>query len=400
MGLYRGIAARQGQVFRYGLGMAELQDSTHQPPPSLAQYRRQRAATDLYQRALPGTIFYGIALAITAWVGGYFAQYSGYMALAFVLYGALWYLRWVHTPPQDDQDTQAAERWWWRHWALVDAGCLVWCLFFLAVGYLEQGPSTAFLVAAVSTIAFSSAGCETYSLHKRQALWVVVLLQVPALLYFALAVPALWPVCAVLAVYFAYQLTHIRRRAAEYDTQMALEHALITSRSEVERLSRLDALTGLANRREYDSTFRAHWRLAARQQGRLALMVVDLDHFKRINDTYGHLAGDACLRQVARLMGERFKRSSDMVARIGGEEFAVLLPDTSAEEAMQLAQTLCHTLAGSPVPWDEHHIPVTASIGVDCMRWDLDLTPQASFSRIDSACYTAKAKGRNRVVQA
>ena len=129
-------------------------------------------------------------------------------------------------------------------------------------------------------------------------------------------------------------------------------------------------------------------------------MVVDLDHFKRINDTYGHLAGDACLRQVARLMEERFKRASDMVARIGGEEFAVLLPDTSAEEAMQLAQTLCHTLAGSPVRWDEHHIPVTASIGVDCMRWDLDLTPQASFSRIDSACYTAKAKGRNRVVQA
>jgi diguanylate cyclase (GGDEF)-like protein len=380
--------------------MADLQDLMPPAPPSLAQYRRQRAAADLYQRALPGTIFYSIALALTAWVGGYFPQYTGAMVLAMGIYGLLGYLRWAHQPPQDQQDTQTADRWWRRHWALVNAGCLVWCLFFLAVGHLEQGPSTAFLVAAVSTIAFSSAGCETYSLHKRQALWVVVLLQVPTLLYFALVVPALWPLCTVLAVYFVYQLTHIRRRAAEYDAQMTIEHALITSRSEVERLSRLDDLTGLANRREYDHTFRTHWRLAARQQGRLALMVVDLDHFKRINDTYGHLAGDACLRQVARLMEERFKRASDMVARIGGEEFAVLLPDTSAEEAMQLAQTLCHTLAGSPVRWDEHHIPVTASIGVDCMRWDLDLTPQASFSRIDSACYTAKAKGRNRVVQA
>jgi diguanylate cyclase (GGDEF)-like protein len=380
--------------------MAELQDLMQQAPPTLAQYRRQRAAADLYQRALPGTIFYGIALAITAWVGGYIPQHGGAMALAFALYGGLWYLRRVHTPPPDLQDTRAADRWWWRHWVLVDAGCLVWCLFFLAVGHLEQGPSTAFLVAAVSTIAFSSAACETYALNRRQALWVVVLLQVPALLYFALAIPALWPVCTVLAGYFVYQLTHIRRRAGEYDTQMAMEHALLTSRSEVERLSRLDALTGLANRREYDSTFRAHWRLAARQQGKLALMVVDLDHFKRINDTYGHLAGDTALRHVAQLMGERFKRSSDMVARIGGEEFAVLLPDTSAEEAMQLAQTLCRTLAGTPVQWDAHHIPVTASIGVDCMRWNLDLTPQASFSRIDSACYTAKAKGRNRVVQA
>ncbi len=380
--------------------MADIQELMHQAPPNLAQYRRQRAATDLYQRALPGTIFYGIALAITAWVGGYFPLYGGALAAAFALYGVLWYLRWVHTPPQDSADTQASDRWWRRHWALVNAGCLVWCLFFLAVGHLEQGPSTAFLVAAVSTIAFSSAGCETYSLHRRRALWVVVLLQVPALLYFAVAVPALWPVCAVLAVNFVYQLTHIQRRATEYDTQMAIEHALLTSRTEVERLSRLDALTGLANRREYDNTFRTHWRLAARQQGKLALMVMDLDHFKRINDTYGHLAGDACLQQAARLMGGLFKRSSDMVARIGGEEFAVLLPDTSAEEAMQLAQTLCRTLAETPVQWDEHRIPVTASIGVDCMRWDLDLTPQASFSRIDSACYTAKARGRNRVVQA
>ena len=375
--------------------MADIQELMHQAPPSLAQYRRQRAAADLYQRALPGTIFYGIALLITAWVGGYFPHYGGAMATAFALHGVLWYLRWVHRPPQDISDVQASDTWWWRHWTLVNVGCVLWCLFFLAVGHLEQGLSTAFLVAAVSTIAFSSAACESYSLHKRQALWVV-----PALLYFAVAVPALWPVCAVLAVNFVYQLTHIQRRAAEYDTQMAIEHALLTSRTEVERLSRLDVLTGLANRREYDSTFRTHWRLAARQQGNLALMVVDLDHFKRINDTYGHLAGDACLQQVARLMGELFKRSSDMVARIGGEEFAVLLPDTSAEEAMQLAQTLRRTLAETPVQWDEHRIPVTASVGVDCMRWDLDLTPQASFSRIDSACYTAKARGRNRVVQA
>ena len=380
--------------------MADIQELMHQAPPSLAQYRRQRAAADVYQRALPGTIFYGLALAITAWVGGYFTQYGGVMAVVFALYGVLGYLRWIHTPPHDNADTKASGRWWWRHWALVNVGCLVWCLFFLAVGHLEQGMSTAFLVAAVSTIAFSSAECETYSLDKRQALWVVVLLQVPALLYFAVAVPALWPVCAVLAVNFVYQLTHIRRRAAAYDTQMDIEHALLTSRAEVERLSRLDALTGLANRREYDSTFRTHWRLAARQQGQLALMVVDLDHFKRINDTYGHLAGDTALRHVAQLMEARFKRSSDMVARIGGEEFAVLLPDTNAEEAMQLAQALCRTLATTPVPWDTHHIPLTASIGVDCMRWDLDLTPQASFSRIDSACYTAKAKGRNRVVQA
>lgn len=368
------------------------------PPPDLATYRRNRTVEDFYQRALPGSLFYAIACGITAWTGGYMAAYPMQITALLLAYVLLWVVRKVHRPPQTDGDAPAVARWRAHHWVTVHVGCALWGLFFLTVGVIEQTPTTAFLTAACATMAFTSAGCETYAFERRHALTVLVLLAAPGLLWLVYTAPALRSVVVVLMVFFVYQLGHIRRRAREYDEQMRIEYALITSRSEIERLSRQDVLTGLANRRAYEQVFELHWNLAARQKGALSLIILDLDFFKSINDQWGHAAGDACLKHASDLLTTHFRRARDTVARIGGEEFAVVLPDTAEQEALLLAQAFGTALAHTPAVYAGQTIAITASIGVGQVRWDTDTTPEMSFSRIDAACYAAKSQGRNRVM--
>jgi len=217
---------------------------------------------------------------------------------------------------------------------------------------------------------------------------------------FLAALPELRTYASVLAVSFIYQITHIRGRAAEYEAQIKIEHALLVSRAEIERLASRDALTGLSNRRAYESVFPAQWHQAARQKTSLALIVMDLDHFKRVNDTLGHAAGDAALVHVARLLERHFRRGADSVARIGGEEFVVIMPDTSVDEALRLATAFRAALNEQPLVYDQQSVALTASMGVGVADWDCDKSPENTFKRIDAACYSAKASGRNLIIPA
>nr|WP_250207812.1 GGDEF domain-containing protein [Curvibacter sp. CHRR-16] len=196
------------------------------------------------------------------------------------------------------------------------------------------------------------------------------------------------------------QWVRIRSSARHYEHVLRSEIALQESRREIERLSSHDNLTGLCNRRGLETTLYSQWHLAARQQGAVSLIALDLDHIKRVNERLGHGAGDACLRHVAQLLRSQFRRSSDLVARMGGDSFAVLLPQTDAIEAMRLARDLRDQLMRSSLEWNGQSLNITASMGVDCARWDMDLSPDDTLKRITAACHEAKTKGRNRVLQA
>jgi diguanylate cyclase (GGDEF)-like protein len=156
-------------------------------------------------------------------------------------------------------------------------------------------------------------------------------------------------------------------------------------------ISTQDGLTGVPNRRHFDETLGREWRRAARSQRPLSLLMLDIDYFKYFNDTAGHQAGDECLRNVARTLLETLHRAGDMVARYGGEEFAVLLPETGAEHALQLAEVLRARI--------ESLGTVTASIGVATMVPPRDGSGGEELVRVaDAALYEAKRLGRNRVV--
>ena len=170
---------------------------------------------------------------------------------------------------------------------------------------------------------------------------------------------------------------------------------------ELSVLSQTDALTGLANRRAFDQRLAEEVSRAARHHMPLALLVVDIDHFKPYNDHYGHPAGDACLRQVAAVLRECAGRPIDLVARLGGEEFAVLLPHQGSADAIQVAERCLRAVeaaaiahAGSPVA--PH---VTVSVGVaQSIKPAQD--GAALLAAADAALYLAKRQGRRRVVLA
>ncbi|MBW8465863.1 diguanylate cyclase [Acidovorax sp.] len=156
--------------------------------------------------------------------------------------------------------------------------------------------------------------------------------------------------------------------------------------------ARTDALTGLLNRRGFESQMAFAMALARRSTRPLSVIAVDVDHFKRVNDTYGHEAGDEVLRRLARTLETRL-RGSDVIARLGGEEFVALLPDTDLEGARAIAQTLVTAMAQQQDPVVG---TITVSAGVASMR-GADDTGAAILRRSDIALYEAKGQGRNRV---
>jgi diguanylate cyclase (GGDEF)-like protein len=283
---------------------------------------------------------------------------------------------------------------------MLAATSFVWCIFFAAVGRIEQHATMPMFVAALVTIAFTTASVESLAIDRWRALRVISLQELPASLLFLVEQADLRGMAAVMLAFWVYQALHLWRRGAEYQAQLVAVHSLRISRAEVARLSQTDALTGVANRRAYESSLSTLWNHFARTEGVLSLLVLDLDHFKRVNDEHGHAAGDACLRSVASLLAGRFKRSLETVARIGGEEFAVVLPGISIEAALERAKLVCAELAQLRIEYEGRAFSITASIGVGAAHWQSDRNPEGFFARIDAACYAAKARGRNRVIQA
>ena len=168
---------------------------------------------------------------------------------------------------------------------------------------------------------------------------------------------------------------------------------------ELERLSTLDGLTGVANRRHFDEVLRREWRRAARDHTSLTVMLADLDHFKPLNDARGHPHGDHCLKQVAAALGSALRRTGDTVARYGGEEFALILPNTSSAEALARAEALRLAVAALRLPHGgmADHPFVTISVGIASGRAD-ELDAEALLRLADVALYGAKHAGRDRCV--
>lgn len=187
---------------------------------------------------------------------------------------------------------------------------------------------------------------------------------------------------------------------ARLDIAPLVEKSLALARADEQRqrLSMVDGLTGIANRRQFDESLRSEWQRCARNQSRLSLLVIDIDHFKFYNDHYGHLAGDECLRQLARILGLCVKRSGELVARFGSEEFAALLPGADADEARRVAQRCMLEVqnarlphAASPTgPW------LSVSIGVASLVAMPGQLPAQLVEQAEAAMLRAKHAGRAR----
>lgn len=172
------------------------------------------------------------------------------------------------------------------------------------------------------------------------------------------------------------------------------------SRDLLEKLSTLDGLTGIPNRRRFDEFLENEWKRSKRYQLSLSLLMIDIDYFKQYNDTYGHLKGDECLKTVAKVLTGTIKRAVDLVSRFGGEEFACILADTRYHDALNVAskiqkriKDLCIAHSNS-----EADAYLTISIGVATMRpAERDENPLVLIQAADRLLYAAKSEGRNRI---
>ena len=194
----------------------------------------------------------------------------------------------------------------------------------------------------------------------------------------------------------SYEQVVLELKQAKQNAE-ALAHELKDANEKLRELAIRDELTGLYNHRYFQDTLESELTRCNRYEHPLSLLLLDLDYFKKVNDTYGHPAGDHVLREVAATLS-KLVRNSDIVARYGGEEFAIILPETALTGGKVLAQRVRRGIEQLQITFEKQDIPITVSIGLACTDMEKDgLNRTEIISRSDQALYKAKHEGRNRV---
>ena len=272
---------------------------------------------------------------------------------------------------------------------------------------LDQGEPVTFTSGKALTDVLSAYGAAAFQLLNAEATAFVPVgagdEQLGFLVFIRKQVIDVWqPDEHALLAMTAQMLLHSTRHRVQLGDIMQTQEALREANAQLKALSRSDPLTGLPNRRYFDEVKDVEFSRAQRSGQPLSVLMCDIDYFKRYNDTYGHAQGDECLRLVAAAMKASIARAGDLVARLGGEEFAVLLPATDKAAAYLLAERLRQAVCDLAIPHDESSVApiVTLSIGLATFEAGISSTFHELLELADRSLYQAKGDGRNRVVSA
>ena len=340
------------------------------------------------QRARLGGFFYPVAVALTFIVAGLQgrALQAGVLTTAFLGLAILRIFVRVPAAPGEDEARRGLQ----VVWAVVLATAVAWGAF--SAWSFNVLPEPAPMVALLFSGAFGMAMAHTMCMRPLPSAMAILCLMVPSLILLwrgvAPGVGVMW------AVYMLYMLMVMRRSHREYRTRLELEEDLRQQRDLFEKQSRIDGLTGLANRREFVDVL-AHGIERVRDGGSLSLLILDIDHFKRINDSLGHLAGDDCLVALGHRMQQHFGRAGDLCARLGGEEFGIVI-EADGATACERAERFRHDLEAAPLQ-GSGHAPVTVSVGCGAFEARRHADGDALHREVDAALYGAKLGGRNRI---
>ncbi len=278
--------------------------------------------------------------------------------------------------------------------------CLQWGLLtVLALYWPPMRPM--FHALELTAVGLATAGSIVLSINPtvRVAYPVCVLLPLlVALLCYPGAEHRLEALMALILL--AYVLAATRLVHDDYWAALKARIGLEARARDLEALSYTDALTRIPNRLYFDQSLDRGWSMAMREGHPVTMLLIDLDHFKRVNDTYGHSCGDACLKAAAQALRAPLQRGADLVARYGGEEFAVLMIGSGAADGHAIAQRLLGSIAATRIVHEGQVVPIACSIGVASMVPSAGSVAADLVEAADRALYEAKQQGRNRVAVA
>jgi len=261
---------------------------------------------------------------------------------------------------------------------------------------LQKGEYTAQFLMALCVCCLCAGGVVAFIPNRRLSIFFNISMLMPAII--TILVNGLnIPLAIMIFLFSVYMVLIAYRGNREYWNALENEYLLEIKSHEMERLSNTDVLTGLYNRRYFDEAFDRELKRSGRNNSMLYVIIFDIDHFKKINDTFGHQVGDEYLKKTAAALTSVFKRDYDIVARYGGEEFTVLLPGINADHASQLAEKVKQKIESMTIYHRENTVGTTISAGIMCCVPTFNTISDSIISCADQALYIAKQGGRNRV---
>jgi len=353
----------------------------------------KRMDMDLLRLSIPGIYIYAIFLPITFWLINFYTYYPDLSLFYSVFMLVVSICRFIHLKYSDKLYKKSRRLW-------------LYILSLLLVFHAAASGSMLALVIhdplfsevnhrAILAIVAIAASTMLVQVPKIN----VALINLAALILPLLVITYLYDpydkLIIVTVFYCFFQASVLFAAHKNYFQGIRNEATLKKQHKELARINKIDSLTQIYNRGYFNSTYSNSWELAARNQLEQTIILIDIDHFKSLNDQYGHLFGDQCLIAVAKTIDNVAKRKTDVVARFGGEEFIVLITNTKA--SLKLAEDIRQKINEKVFSFDNQSINITVSIGVATMTPVMGSNSNTLLYNADIALYQAKETGRNRV---
>lgn len=356
----------------------------------------KRTDMDFLSRSFPGLFVYAAAWPVLAWGSGFFDdEYLTSLVFSSLFIG-ISALRVTHayaTPYVYSGHPKI-----WRFVLFTLALCHAATLSAVQVYLiLENQHYNMTLLTAMVLVGLLSGAASSLAPKVVFTQIYIALIMLPTIIA-CLYVKDFIFLAPLFVVMWLYYFFMCKRYHNEYARAFHIEMKLKENQLKLEKLNQTDTLTGIYNRQYFDNALDLQWDLASRSQTSISILFLDLDFFKKINDTYGHIIGDRALCHAAKILKETAKRRTDMVARYGGEEFAIILACTQHDIAKELAEQIRHKIETTPLQYGELTIHITASLGVSCTIPSNQKSCISFLDEADQALYQAKHTGRNKVV--
>ena len=348
----------------------------------------------LYHQSYPA-IFYSIVVAfIYAYIlSPQVASNLLFIWLGFVGFSSFIRLSLFLTYRRQNPQGQDILKWKNPYFITLMMSSLIW-----GVGVVLLSYKLPFLYQAITyflLIGMAGSALTVYSAIRYFSIATVAIILIPETFMFLLTGENTAIMMAIVGIIFmvsAFRATRVLSETLHYS--YLLTHAFGRAKEEAEKLARTDMLTGLNNRRAFTELSNIQIEYCKRHEHQVSAIIIDVDHFKNINDSRGHAAGDSALQHLAKIL-QNTTRSSDIIGRIGGEEFAILLTNTHVNEAASVAEKLKDWIADHPVHIADDYFSMTVSVGVAS---DNSYNLESLLKRADKAMYKAKQAGRNQVI--